>query len=322
MPRKRVDPIHEPPLAIVMEPHTYCNLTCWSCLTGRKKLQRPLGRMLFAPFRRLVDEVSEWVKVVHWSGMGEPLLFEDSLDYLSYLSQAGINVRIDTNGHFFGNRDFVTRLIHTGVSEINIALDGINQKSLSAIRGSHADFKLVVDGIRMLMEVRDHLSSSLKVNLQFIISKPNEDHIKDFLALATALRPDSITLKAIRLDPGDRRACRKLMPLSESYCGYIGEEDGKWQLKGEMLNQCWAIRAYCVIWWDGTLLPCCFDLQGKYAFGNVFDSSFREAWNSDLAVSFRRLAATHLPSIPMCEICPVGRDIANCWEIKLGKGKP
>jgi radical SAM protein with 4Fe4S-binding SPASM domain len=273
--------------------------------------------MSYPSFKRLVDEVSPWLKAVQWSGMCEPLLYEDSLDFLTYLSDAGIRVRVDTNGHFFRNRDFVDRLIETQPSEINIAVDGTDQASLAAVRGPNADFQRLVAGIRLLVAARDRFRSQLKVNLQFIISRPNEHLMGDFAALARSLRPNSMTLKAIRLDPNDKPACRRLMPRSTSYRGYKKKPSGMWELKGKMLRQCWAIRSYCVIWWDGTLLPCCFDLAGEYAFGNVFTTSFKEAWSSDAAIRFRQRASSDLPSIPLCEICPVGRSEINCWEFDL-----
>jgi radical SAM protein with 4Fe4S-binding SPASM domain len=271
--------------------------------------------MPYPAFKRLVDEVSPWLKVVHWSGMGEPLLYEDSLDYLTYLSEAGIRVRVDTNGHLFRNLDFVDRLVKTCPSEINIAVDGTDQASLAAVRGSNADFRLLVAGIKMLVEVRDRLQSNVKVNLQFIVSRPNEHLAGEFLELGLDLHPDSMTFKAIRLDLDDKPACNSLMPRSARFRSYEKDTSGKWQLKENMLKQCWAIRSYCSIWWDGTLLPCCFDLTGEHAFGNVFKTSFDEAWNSDTAVHFRQLASSDLSSIPMCEVCPVGRDDINCWEI-------
>lgn len=305
---------------MVMEPHTFCNLTCFSCQTGQGELQRPAGRMPYRAFKRLVDEVSPWLQTVHWSGMGEPLLYEDSLDYLAYLSDAGIRVRVDTNGHVFRNRGFVERLVRTRPVEINIAVDGTDQASLAAVRGSHADFRLLIEGIRLLVEARDRLRSKLRVNLQFIVSRPNEHLSGEFLALGRGLRPDSMTFKAIRLDPGDKRACRRLMPKSLRYRGYTPGPGGVWRLKGELLKQCWAIRSYCMVCWDGTLLPCCFDLPGEHAFGNVFATSFETAWHSDTAVSFRQLASTDLSAIPMCRICPVGRDEINCWEFD-GQGE-
>ena len=317
MRKKPLETFHEPPPIIVMEPHTFCNLTCSSCLTGQRKLPRPAGKMSYPSFKRLVDEVSPWLKAVHWSGMCEPLLYEDSIDYLTCLSDAGIHVRVDTNGHFFRNGEFVDRLVKARPSEINVAVDGTDQASLAAVRGPNADFEILVAGIRMLVAARDRLRSKLKVNLQFILSRPNEHLTREFLALARSLGPDSISFKAIRLDPSDTRACRTLMPRSSRFRGYRKERGGTWKLKGEMLRQCWAIRTYCSIWWDGTLVPCCFDLTGEYAFGNVFATSFQEAWNSDAAVRFRKLASTDLPSIPVCEICPVGRNEINCWEFDL-----
>lgn len=317
MSAKRLATFRRPPPAMVVEPHSYCNLSCLSCLTGQKSLPRPRGRMSLSQFTTLVDEVAPRLKVVHWSGMCEPLLFEDCLDYLRYLADAGVRVRVDTNGHCFRNREFVEALVETGTSEVNVAFDGVDQATLAAIRGPQADFEGLVAGTRLLIDARDRLGSALKVNLQFIVSRPNENRIREAQVLGRSLRPDSMTIKAIRLDPHDSRACAALMPQSTVYRSYQRSASGNWRLKGSMLRQCWAIREFCVLWWDGTLVPCCFDLAGEFAFGNAFRTSFAEAWNSDAAARFRLRASTDLPSIPLCASCPVGRREINCWPVDL-----
>lgn len=315
MAKNKYETFSDPPPVIVMEPHTYCNLTCQSCLTGRRKLDRPGGKMDFSSFKKLISEVSAWVETVHWSGMCEPLLYEDSLAYISFMSGAGINVRLDTNGHFFRDRDFVRRLIGAGLAEVNVAVDGTDQASLAAVRGANADFGILMAGIQDLIGERNRLKSGMKINLQFIVTRPNEHLSAEFLRLGRSLHPDSMTFKAIRLDPADSEACQNLMPKSARFRSYAKQPDGGWRLKGRMLRQCWAIRAYCSIWWDGTLVPCCFDLDGTHAFGNVFETSFREAWQSEAAANFRRRASCDLPSIALCRICPVGRSELNCWDV-------
>jgi radical SAM protein with 4Fe4S-binding SPASM domain len=251
--------------------------------------------------------------------MGEPLLCEDSLAYLSYLSAAGIQVKVDTNGHCFRDRDFADRLIQTNPAELNIAFDGTDQATLAAIRGQRANFDLLVSGIKLVVQAKERLESAVRINLQFIVSRPNEHQIEEVCELGRSLHPDSMTFKLIRLDPKDERACTTLMPSVPAYREYDMDTAGSWHLKGALLSECWAVRSYCSVWWDGTLVPCCFDLDGTHAYGNVFDTSFREAWNSDVAFAFREAVATDLRSVAMCEICPVARDQDNCWKLDFSE---
>ncbi len=41
------------------------------------------------------------------------------------------------------------------------------------------------------------------------------------------------------------------------------------------------------IFLDGSVVPCCYDDQGKIIFGNIFKQDVLEIWNSPISFNFR-----------------------------------
>jgi radical SAM protein with 4Fe4S-binding SPASM domain len=58
--------------------------------------------------------------------------------------------------------------------------------------------------------------------------------------------------------------------------------------------------------WDGTILPCVHDIYEWMKFGNISETSIREAWNSIQEHQYReihKLGKAH--TIPSCDRCPL-----------------
>ena len=296
------------PSSIIIEPHTFCNLSCINCATGQGRLVRPRGKMPFQDFRLLIQQLAPRVKSVHLTGMCEPMLYEDCLDYMECITGAGLELHLETNGHFFRGPDFVERFLRARVSTVNIDVDGKNQKTLEAFRGPNADLERVLKGVRLLLATRKRLGLIEPiVNLQFIVTRLNEHQIGDFMALQGNLKPNSLSLKAVGLDLKDQDKCERLIPLGPAFRRYLKERQGRWRLQGEVSNRCAMTYARPMICWDGTLVPCCYDFAAEFAFGNVFEQSFSGAWNSARAVHFRKSLAENRWAISICTGCPEGR---------------
>ena len=57
--------------------------------------------------------------------------------------------------------------------------------------------------------------------------------------------------------------------------------------------------------WDGTVIPCCFDVDKKYVLGNVAEQSVKDIWTSDKFREFRKMQAAN--KIDMCFNCDFGQ---------------
>jgi radical SAM protein with 4Fe4S-binding SPASM domain len=62
----------------------------------------------------------------------------------------------------------------------------------------------------------------------------------------------------------------------------------------------------CVMTWDGSIVPCCFDKDAKYSMGNINEKTFGEIWNGDAYRDFRAQLFTNRKSIDICRNCTEG----------------
>jgi radical SAM protein with 4Fe4S-binding SPASM domain len=65
-----------------------------------------------------------------------------------------------------------------------------------------------------------------------------------------------------------------------------------------------------VITWDGKIVPCCFDKDAKYVFGDLRDNRFLEIWNNKSHSRFRNQILSSRKEIDICLNCTEG---SNIW---------
>lgn len=59
----------------------------------------------------------------------------------------------------------------------------------------------------------------------------------------------------------------------------------------------------CVINANGDVLPCCFDKNGQYRFGNIAEQSLKDCWQSKVAEHFRETVFSNSYPFPICQNC-------------------
>ena len=128
--------------------------------------------------------------------------------------------------------------------------------------------------------------------------------------LATGLGVDIYCEKTIGVDcsdPNFQSLAKELLPDDLSLSRFYKKKDGTLALRGEITNYCPRIFESAIINSDGTVVPCCYDLHSRHVMGNVFEESIDKIWRNKKYNSFRRRLMMDRKSIPMCNICPVGR---------------
>ncbi|MBW1860478.1 MAG: radical SAM protein [Deltaproteobacteria bacterium] len=120
------------PTHLQIEPSTLCNLRCAFCpvTTG---LGRPTGLMGFDMFKKLIDEVGEYVFLLLLWDWGEPFLNPSVYDMISYAKERNIRIVSSTNGHLFSRGDHADKLVRSGIDSIIFAVDGISRRPMSGI---------------------------------------------------------------------------------------------------------------------------------------------------------------------------------------------
>ena len=161
------------PTHIMMEPTTHCNLKCALCPVS-KGLKRPKGHMDYGLFKKVIDEIGDYLFFVYLWDWGEPFLNPETYEMISYARKKGIKVLSCTNGHPFVEDENVEKVILSGLNTLTVAVDGTSQETYERYRKG-GDLDSVLQGIRKIVAKKRELEIKTPiVNLLFIVMKHNE----------------------------------------------------------------------------------------------------------------------------------------------------
>lgn len=263
MYRKRIDKLGNKikPIDIQVEVTSFCNTNCYMC--PHETMKRKKGIMEFQTFKKIVDESLEFSpRRIILSGMGEPLMDKDIDKKIKYTKDKGLYVKLITNGGLLDSKK-INVILDNKVDEVNISVNapnGIVHKKVT----SNVDYAKLKENISLLMEEKK--KRKLKdpiVNVSMIENEFNKGmgnkFIKEWVDIV-----DSVTVRP------------------EENWGYFKES----KLKREKYP-CHYPFYWLTILWNGDVVPCCMDYEGKIIFGNVNENKLIEIWENEKYKKFR-----------------------------------
>ncbi len=260
------------PTHIQLEPSTLCNLSCPLCYATNYKLSR--GHLRLTDFRRIMDELGDYLLFLHFWGWGEPFSNPEIFKMIRLAKDKGVKIITSTNGHFFSDLSRIDRLIESGLDVLIFALDGVDRTTYEKYR-HQGDFDLVLNGLRRLLARRAELGAeSPRVNLRMVVTRDNEDQVPAMRRMALQLGVDLLTLKTLG-QFGDDKTWRQLEPRDASYHRYRYDRNGR---RIKVTNQCKKMWNHPSITWDGRLIPCDYHSRREISLGRPFIDGFSGAW--------------------------------------------
>ena len=291
------------PLSVSIEPTTSCNLRCPECPSGLRSFTRPTGNISNALFQNIIDELSPWLTNLTFYFQGEPFLHPQFLDMVSYAAERGIYQTTSTNAHYL-NEHTAQKVVRSGMDRIIISIDGFTQEVYEQYRRG-GQLSKVLEGTSNLIKARKELKSRKPfIVFQFLVVRPNEHQISEIKSLARSMGVDAVKFKTAQIY--DYENGSDLIPTQEKYSRYQQTESGSWKIKSGLENNCWKMWSSSVITWDGRVLPCCFDKDGKYVMGNLQTQSFQEIWMGENYNQFRTSILNSRRDIDICRNCTEG----------------
>lgn len=290
------------PLLLMVEPTNICNLKCPMCPSGAGEMTRSKGQMDFALFKKAIDEIGDKLILIQFWNQGEPFINQSFLDMVTYAKSKGIPAMTSTNGHFIKSLEDAYAVINSGLDEIIISVDGLDQKTYETYRKG-GNLETVLNGIKFLNQAKKELKSKHPlINLQFLVMKHNESQKEAMIETAKELGADIIALKSAQVYNEDQ--ADSFLPEDDSFSRYEKSENG-YHLKGRLPNWCQFLWHGAVLNWDGDIAPCCFDKDATFAWGNLDkeNPSFLEIWKSEKAQKFRASILKNRSQYKICHNC-------------------
>lgn len=297
------------PTFVSLEPTNYCQLRCPECPVGmgnvnenhnekEKQLvagkRRKPAKMSMALCRKAIDAVARDAHTVIFHFQGEPLLHPALAEMVTYAHSRRLYTMLSTNGQAM-TVGLAQALAQAGLDQIIVSVDGLSETSYSAYRvgGSHAK---ALQAIRFCRE-----AGIPEVVLQCLKLRTNEHEWNELKRSYKQLGATRLELKTAQFY--DYEHGHPLMPTHARDARYIQGADGRYHLKQPLRNRCYRLWSGCVITAEGDVLPCCFDKDAAYPFGNLQEQSLHTIWHSPAAEAFRAQLLTKRKTIPICCNC-------------------
>jgi radical SAM protein with 4Fe4S-binding SPASM domain len=151
-----------------------------------------------------------------------------------------------------------------------------------------------------------------RVILQFLVLKSNQNQVKKIRQLGKDLGVDKVEIKTAQfykfaegnpLMPDGRFSRYRKTPSCR-------EDNPRYEIRNRMPNHCFRMWSSCVVTWDGTAVPCCFDKDAEYPMGNLNEETFGKIWKNDDYFTFRKKILSSRKTIDICTNCTEGNGIS------------
>lgn len=215
-----------------METTSFCNAKCPWC--PHSSLTRPSGFIDLETVSRVIAHCKEVnQKYIALHHMGEPLMHPDFVKILEMFNDADIKVEFSTNAILLPKH--TQAIIMNNVAVIRIAVDYF---------GFHAEY----DGYFKMLNEQMHLfkGKNTKVYLHTVL--------KQYVNEMTPLREIKYHNPWVEIHHKDMD-------------NWAGQVDGESTLPP---GECYFLtKNHVVVLWNGDIVPCCMDADGRHVLGNI-----------------------------------------------------
>lgn len=266
-----------------------CNIHCIIC--PRDKMTRQVGDMDLKTFKNVVNECAKYTDKIGICGFGEPLMNKDIVRMIEFCSQKSLQSRITTNGTLLSSK-MAKSLVEAGLDEIVIALDGVGETYNRIRKG--ADFDEVCNNIENMMKITALKNDSkTKIKISIVEMEDTKEQITKLKAKWEPLA-DQVMIRPINDRDG-----------AQEHLSKIANTDKNNKREYPCTFLWWEVA----ILWNGDVIPCCVDWDGKYILGNIKKDSLLDIWNNEKARAIRKQHINgEFEKIRLCSNCTLGLD--------------
>lgn len=296
--RHKLFPSTRRPWRVVLETTNRCNLNCPFCLVGMQNdlvakhgntahdlLSRPMGAMSEEVFERIRGEIKAFgIEAAFLHFQGEPFLNRMTPEFARRLKADGLYVGIYTNGQAFTDRN-IAEVAAARPDLIRFSVDGASEETYQKNRVGGV-FANVMANMRKMVEATR--GGPTRLEWQFLPLRNNEHEVDAARAMAEDIGVHFFT-------KGFRETDADLAPTNLAYRSSF------------LTKPCTDIYKQLGIYWNGDVVPCCYDVDGKAVMGNIMQRGLKEIWSAPDYVRFRRCvdeaAANPAQDPQICRSC-------------------
>jgi radical SAM protein with 4Fe4S-binding SPASM domain len=286
------------PVSLGIELTNHCNLRCPECNSGSGLITRNRGFISIDLFEKIIEEAGPYLYNLNLYFQGESMMHPQ---FFAILNRCGnIYTTLSTNGHFLSEEN-AEKIAASPLRKLIVSLDGIDKPTYNYYR-VNGDLDAVLAGIKNISESVKRSHSDLKLIIQFLVNRKNEEQLNEVKKFAVEMGA-SFKVKSMQIINID--SYETWLPAQGKFSRYTKEGRG-YAIKSRLQNRCARLWFNPVVTWDGRVLPCCFDKNADYIMGDMNQDSLRNIWIGERYRKFRKDLLTGRRKIEICTNCNSG----------------
>lgn len=280
----------EQPLSLQIDACDACNFRCDFCYHSYTDyIGKPMEKQLFDKIVNDMQEFANPFKMVHLSGLGEPLLNPNIFYFVRRLKDELVaeKISITTNASLL-TRETAQRLIKAGLDEIQISIYGLCNDEYLKFSNAKISFDELYENIKYFYEIREGCHMHIKIAGNYFDEKEKERFKKDFGLVSDTIHIDN----AINMWPG--------LEVIENENHLYGIMDTRDTYQRICPMPFYALMIHS----NGEVSPCCVDYGHKLIVGNINKESFKGIWNGEILQNLRRnILKNDMQKNSLCSCC-------------------
>ncbi len=264
------------PEQIRLENTNACNAHCVIC--PRELQTRKIGFMESVMLDRILSEAKgRRITKFTIQGYGEPLLDKHFCEYMQRAkNELGCPTFTVSNGSII-TPELAWELVACGLDKIKISFYGTNKKEYEEIH-KPLKYEETYRSIMNLVEAKRKACSKMVIRLQYIG-------------------------KLWKFIPFSIRWLGKVMVGYNTLHNYGNGRS--YRTPEEKAKDCPILSASILqVLWNGDVVPCCYDFDGKMVLGNLYEENIERIWHGERYTELRRAHVSRdFSDWPICRIC-------------------
>jgi MoaA/NifB/PqqE/SkfB family radical SAM enzyme len=293
-----------------------CNFKCTWC--PDEIMDRRRGFMKKEKVFRLLDEVAEkrpWLGPLYpvkLHQMGEPMLHPDLVEIVERAEARGVPIELNTNCGLI-TRERIEGLYRAGLTNLILSYQTPDTESFKTRKAPRLVFDEYRDKVRLAVERKVALRARTNLEIDIMNTKHADGYrivseddqalafLQDWIGFAQEL--ERVHGLPPRLHDGERIRGAHFLDQDENGSRYtlldgvhlIWKRCHTW---GNVVggHQVWEVPdTYCpapydqlVVQWNGDVVACCTDYEGRTKTANVFADSLEGVWRGDVLKQRKR----------------------------------
>jgi len=263
-----------PPI-IAIEPTNACMMKCIMC--PRQYMKRKIGFMDINLFKKIIDQTRGCTNMVSLELFGDALLHPKIEEMISYLHKKGILSQISTNPMSLSDKN-INKILNSELDILLLSLDAIDDKTYKKYRGNFANYNFAVKQINKLISKKIEMKKKKPfIDIRMIGLPGLKEHFQEYKKQWNKPGVDKVSMKEFHTFGGTVK-----------------------KIAGSKIKQTkWASKGICYkpweglhVMWDGRVVPCCFDYDGKVILGDLNKETLEEVWNNKTMQELRKACLT------------------------------